>query len=439
MDLFDVVAAVLVLSALFSYANHRWLRLPSTIGLMIVALAFSLAIASAGHYWAGVEERAKAMIGRISFDRTVMNGMLGFLLFAGSLHLSLSDVWKHRGAILVLATVGVALSTIVVGLVSWWLLTAFGFGVRPIYCFLFGALISPTDPLAVLSIMKQLQAPKGWEIIISGESLLNDGVGVAIFVGLLSIARGEESFAAAHFAGLFAREAIGGAVFGLAIGGLAFLLLRSVDQYQVEVLISIALVAGGYAVADALGVSGPIAMVMAGLLIGNKGRELAMSQLTRERLDVFWELVDEVLNSLLFVMVGLELVVIHITGKQLIAGTLLVPVVLVARLVSVGIPLAVVRLWRRTAKGTLIVLTWSGLRGGISLAMALSLHGHLRATDSPEAGLLLPLTYIVVVYSIIVQGLTVGRVIKRSVARHGADGPIATEPTQTSTHPRRCA
>jgi CPA1 family monovalent cation:H+ antiporter len=427
MELFDLIAGLLTLSALFSYLNYRWLRMPSTIGLMVVALTFSLLLVGAGHYWPGLEDRARAAVGRVPFDRALLDGMLGFLLFAGSLHVNVADLWQNRVAIIALATVGVLLSTIIVGLLAWWILPWMGFEIRPLYCFLFGALISPTDPLAVLSILRRVAAPKSWQTIISGESLFNDGVAVATFIGLLQVAVRDEPFDLAEVAMLFAREALGGAVYGLAIGGLAFLLLKSIDQYQVEVLISLALVAGGYALADALGVSGPIAMVVAGLFIGNRGRELAMSDRTRQRLDDFWDLIDEVLNSVLFVLVGLELVMLRITARQLRAGGLMIVVVLLARLASVGLPLAVLSYWRRVEVATLYVLTWGGLRGGISLAMALSLHGQLRTTEQPESGLLLPLTYIVVVFSIVAQGLSVGPLIRHALRAEGRHAPIATK------------
>lgn len=422
MDLFNLFAGLLTLSALFSYVNHRWLRLPATIGMMVAALAFSLALVLAGNVWPGVKDYAEAAVEHVPLDRALLHGMLGFLLFAGALHLDVGELWSQRVAIATLATAGVIISTVVVGLLGWCVLRFVGLRMPLIYCFLFGALISPTDPLAVLSILKQLAPPKSWETIICGESLFNDGVGVVVFIGLLGVADRAEEFSFPHLAALFAREALGGLVFGLVIGWLAYRLLKSIDQYQVEVMITLALVAGGYALAEALGVSGPLAMVVAGLFIGSRGRALAMSETTRHRLDVFWELIDDILNAVLFVLVGLELVTLKFTGQLLLAGLAMVPVVLLARLVSLSVPLGLLSYWQRVSRATVYVLTWGGLRGGISLALALALHGRLVATSVPD--IVLPMTYVVVVFSVVVQGLTVGRVISRAMVAEGAAPPI---------------
>jgi CPA1 family monovalent cation:H+ antiporter len=337
-----------------------------------------------------------------------MQGMLGFLLFAGALHIELGDLASQKAAIAVLATLGVVLSTVIVGGLAWCLLAVLGVEMRLIYCLLFGALISPTDPIAVLALLRQAGVPRSLEVTITGESLFNDGVGVVLFLGLLQVATSGGGLEPAPLAGLFVREAAGGAVFGLAAGYATYRLLKSVDNYQVEVLLSLALVAGGYALANALHLSGPIAMVVAGLLIGNHGRSFAMSPTTVEHLDAFWELIDEVLNAVLFVLLGLEVLAVTFTGRDLAAGLLAIPVVLLARVASVGLPVWLLRLRGPIHPCAVRVLTWGGLRGAISVALALSL-----PREAPEREAILEMTYVVVVFSILVQGLTMGPLARR--------------------------
>ena len=328
---FELIAILIVLTALFSYVNVRMLKLPSTIGLMLLSLLFAIVIVVIGQYVPTVEQQARAVARQFELDQALLHGMLGFLLFAGALHVDLGDLSDHKWPIAVLATLGILISTITVGGLTWGVVRLFGFHLRPIDCLLFGALISPTDPIAVLALLKEMDAPKPLEIQIAGESLFNDGVGVVVFLGLLEIATGHERFEPLPFAALFIREAIGGAVFGLAIGLLVYRLLKSVDHFRLEILLSLALVAGGYALAEALGLSAPIAMVVAGLLIGNHGRSFAMSATTTEHLDRFWGLFDEILNAALFVMIGMEVLVLIFTTRYLLAGLAAVVVVLLAR------------------------------------------------------------------------------------------------------------
>jgi monovalent cation:H+ antiporter, CPA1 family len=421
MELFDIIAVLLTLAALFSYINHRWFRLPTTIGLMVISLLFSLALIGLGFFVPAIEQRADAIITGIDFNETLMHGMLGFLLFAGALHINLKDLASQRWMIATLASVGVLVSTFLIAGMAWGALLLVGIEMRFIYCLLFGALISPTDPIAVLSILKQAGAPKSLETKIAGESLFNDGVGVVIFLGLWEIATGEYGFDPGHLTALFFQEAVGGAVFGLVIGLLAFQMLRRVDNYSVEILISLALAAGGYALANALHLSGPIAMVVAGLLIGNHGRTWAMSERTREHLDTFWELVDEVLNAVLFVLIGLEVIVLTFTGQFLVAGLLMIPVVLLARAVSVGLPVLAIRRWQVLHPRAALILTWGGLRGGISVALALSIPAMARDGSAvPEREVILAITYVVVVFSIVVQGLTIGPLLRNSLAKDDA-------------------
>ncbi|MFN4261353.1 MAG: cation:proton antiporter [Gemmataceae bacterium] len=422
MDLFQIIAVLITLSALFSFINYHWLKLPTTIGLMILTLGLSLVLIVGGLAFPDLERQAEAAIAGVDFNQAVMHGMLGFLLFAGALHINLNDLANAKWVILSLATIGVLLSTFIVGVLSWCVLYLIGLEVSFIYCLLFGALISPTDPIAVLGIVKQIGAPKELEIKIAGESLFNDGVGVVVFLGLLEIATGEHGFDVGHLSYLFLQEAVGGAVFGLGLGYLAFLALRSVDNYQVEILISLALVAGGYAVADYLHLSGPIAMVVAGLLIGNHGRTMAMSASTTEHLDLFWELVDEILNAVLFVLIGLEVLILTFTAQYLLAGVLLIPLVVLARFLAVGAPIRLgLRPWRQFPSGTVRILTWAGLRGGISVALALSIPSQIHGRHVPERDILIACTYVVVVFSIIVQGLTIGPLIQRLIKRPEAE------------------
>ncbi|MFV0445892.1 MAG: cation:proton antiporter [Planctomycetaceae bacterium] len=413
MELFDLAAALITLAAVFSYINHRWLKLPTTIGLMVIALLFSLGLVLAGGRWPLLDRHAEQIIGSIDFNETLMQGMLGMLLFAGAMHVDLGDLTRQKWAIGTLATVGVLLSTALIGLAAWGVFHLLGLPVRLIYCLLFGALISPTDPIAVLAILKQAATPKELEIKITGESLFNDGVGVVIFLGLLEIATGEHGFDPLHLGALFLQEAVGGAVFGLAIGYIAFRMLRSVDQYSVEILISLAVASGGYALANSLHLSGPIAMVVAGLLIGNHGRQWAMSSTTCEHLDTFWELIDEILNAVLFVLIGLELVIIKFNWSFLQAGLLMIPVVLLARLIAVGLPVKWLRRRHSLHPHATSILTWGGLRGGISVALALSIPAVDQLGQSvTERSVLLAVTYIVVVFSVIVQGLTIGKFVR---------------------------
>ena len=315
MTLFNIIAVLVTLSAIFSYINYRYIRLPGTIGLMLIALLVSLGLIAMGPLGFGVEEKARLLLRSIDFDETLLHGMLSFMLFAGALHINLEDLSRQKWIITSLATLSVIGSTFLVGILIWWVFRMLGLGVPMMYCFLFGALISPTDPIAVLSILKSIRVPKSLETKLSGESLFNDGVAVVVFLILLDIVTQGHAITPVAIVFLFAREALGGIVFGFAIGLLTYWMLKRVDNYQVEVLITMGLVTGGYALADTLHISGPISIVVAGLLIGNHGRLFAMSEKTRTNLDMFWELVDEILNAVLFVLIGLEVLVLTFTRE----------------------------------------------------------------------------------------------------------------------------
>jgi len=408
MTLFGIVAILITISAVFSYVNHRTIRLPTTIGVMVISLFFSLGLIALEELGVHLERPALELLARIDFDETVLHGMLGFLLFAGALHVNVDDLLEQKWTIATLATVGVLISTVIVGALTWGTLRLLGLPIPFLYALLFGALISPTDPIAVLGILKSAGVPKSLEIKITGESLFNDGFGVVVFLVLLELASGSHDVSTSTVTLLFAQEVFGGALFGAAAGGLAYLMLKSVDNYQVEVLITLALVMGTYALADFLHLSGPIAIVVAGLLIGNKGRRLAMSDRTREHLDTFWELTDEVLNAVLFVLIGLEVLVLPFSRQALGAGLLVIPLVLFARAVSVGTFVQLLRRFRDFSPKVVRILTWAGLRGGISVALALSL-----PKGSPRDVIVI-ITYCVVVFSIICQGLTLKHVIARN-------------------------
>jgi monovalent cation:H+ antiporter, CPA1 family len=405
MKLFNILAVLITLSAVFSYINHRFIKLPTTIGVMVISLLGSLGIVVLGFFGFGFEEDALRLLGSIDFDETLLHGMLSFLLFAGALHMDLDLLARQKWIIGTLATVGTITSTFIIGALAWLVLNWLGVGLPLMYCLLFGALISPTDPIAVLGILKKANVPESLETKICGESLFNDGVAVVVFLVMLQIATGDHDITPPAVALLFAKEALGGIVYGLVIGAIAYAMLKSVDNYQVEVLITLALVAGGYALADALHLSGPIAIVVAGLLIGNHGRLLAMSDRTRGHLDTFWELVDEVLNVILFVLIGLEVLVLSFNRIYLVASAILIPLLLLSRFASVALPVVILRRFRTFSPNVIKILTWGGLRGGISVAMALSLPpGRYR-------DVILTITYAVVVFSVIVQGLTVGKLV----------------------------
>lgn len=416
MDFFTLFAELITISAVFAYINQRWLKLPTTIGLMIIALIFSLCLITAGIFVPVVATRVEAIVSSIDFNKTVMQGMLGFLLFAGALHINLGDLREQRWVIATLASVGVILSTIIVSGLAFAVFRLAGLEISFIWCLVFGALISPTDPIAVLGIFKTIEAPKTLETKIAGESLFNDGIGVVIFLGLYEVATGEHEFDLVHLGELFFKEAVLGALFGFVIGWIGFRLLAKIDNYSTEILISLALAAGGYALAAAWHLSGPIAMVVAGLIIGNHGRSYAMSPKTIEHLDTFWELIDEILNAVLFVLIGLEIIVLTFTHQYLIAGMLMIPCILLARLIAVSLPLRFVDRLNPIHPNVVPMLTWGGLRGGISVALALSIPTHLNGEVVIAREPILSVTYIVVIFSVIVQGLTVGPLLRYLLA-----------------------
>tara|TARA_R110001592_G_scaffold117996_3_gene320258 strand:- start:632 stop:1915 length:1284 start_codon:yes stop_codon:yes gene_type:complete len=416
MSFFSLVSILITLAAVSSYFNYRYIKLPTSIGVMLVALVGSLILIIVGPYTEGLREQAVKLVSQIDFDKVVLHGMLAFLLFAAAIHVKAENLSREWLSIFLLATLGTLLSTFIVGGLTWLVLGWLDLGIPFLHALLFGALISPTDPISVLAIMKSVGASRQLEAQVAGESLFNDGLGVVIFLLLLQLAGMDgalvgDTHASTSFditaVGMMLLKEIGGAVLlAIAAGLLTYEMLRRVDNYQVEVLLTLALAMGLYALADGLHLSAPIAVVVAGLFLGNHGRALAMSDKTREHVDTFWELVDEILNVVLFLLIGLELLVLPMVGGWLLAGALAIPIVMLARWVCVAGIIGPLRWVTVQSKGAISILTWGGLRGGISVAMALSL------PDSHSRSLILTLTYCVVVFSIVVQGLTMGRVIR---------------------------
>ena len=411
----NAAAALLGLAALFGFLNYRFLKLPQPIGLVIIALLASLAVIGLDAVIPGLGLVAdvRAAVIELHFSEALMQGMLSFLLFAGALHVDLGALAARKWAIGTMASVGVLISTALVGFGIWGVFALLGISMPLIFCLVFGALISPTDPVAVLGILKTAKIPKSLEAKIAGESLFNDGIGVVVFIILAAIAlgggHGGEALSAGGIALLFAQEALGGAALGLATGGLAFYAIRAIDQHNLEVIITLTLVMVTYQIATVLHLSGPIAVVVAGLLIGNHGTRLAMSETTRLHLTNFWTLLDEILNAVLFLLIGIELLVIPFQTSPVLAALIAIPLVLAARFVSVGLPITLLGTFREFTKGAVPVLTWGGIRGGISVALVLSL------PNSPERDVLLTVCYGVVLFSIVVQGLTIGRFARRIV------------------------
>ncbi len=413
-SIFNLIALLITLAAVFGYVNHRWLHLPHTIGLVIIALAVSVVVLVVDAIFPqlGLETSVRRTLIDIDFEDTLMKGVLSFLLFAGALHVDLDSLLSRRWAILTLATAGIITSTLIVAALMFFGFRMCGFEIPLAYCFVFGALISPTDPVAVMGILKEVKVPETLEAKIAGESLFNDGVGVVLFSVLVSVAVGEGDSGEVSLVGaaeLLAVEAIGGIGLGLAAGYSAYRAMKTIDQHSLEVLITVSLVMATYAVATRLHISGPLAVVVAGLFIGNHGKRFAMSVTTRAHMETFWSVLDELLNSLLFLAIGFEVIALTITGQIVGAGLIAIPVVLLARFVSVAGPITLIGLRQEFTKGAIPVLTWGGLRGGISVALALSL------PTSPVKPLLLATTYAVVIFSIVVQGLSVERVVRAAV------------------------
>ncbi|MBL4732389.1 MAG: sodium:proton antiporter [Rhizobiaceae bacterium] len=411
LSLFEIASLLLAISAAFGWINHVYLRLPHTIGLLVMAIGSSVLLLVATYFFPtlGIIEVVQRAIGQIDFYSTVMEGMLAFLLFAGALHVDYDFLKDQKWPIAIMATFGVVISTLVIGTGFWYLAQIFGVGLPYVWALVFGALISPTDPVAVLSLLKSINIPHSLEAKIAGESLFNDGVGVVIFTIVVSIAVSGGSIDFVHVGELFFVEAGGGALLGLITGWIAYRAMAAIDEYTLEILITLGVVAATYALALRLHISGPIAVVITGLLVGNRGARIGMSETTRQHLFAFWELIDEILNSVLFLLIGLEVLIISFDPSfgWLVIWT--IPLVLCSRLIAVSLPIFALSIWLKFTKGAIPVLTWGGLRGGISVALALSL------PNNEFKPMILMATYGVVLFSIVVQGLSVRWVIRKTV------------------------
>ncbi|MES1965350.1 sodium:proton antiporter [Psychrobacter sp. AH5] len=407
LSILEISAIFLSITALLSYVNHRFIGLPTTIGVMVISILLSIFAIFLG--FLGFDQLIDyevSLLEQLDFTEVLLDGMLSMLLFAGALHINIGDLRRYKLPIGILACIGTIVSAVLIATAIYLMLPLLGFSLPFIWCLLFGALISPTDPIAVMGILASAGAPKSLETVIAGESLFNDGIGVVIFVILLGILTSGDIPTANYVAHTLAVEAGGGIVFGLGLGAILYYLLKSIDSYQEEVLLNLAGVIGGYALASHWHLSGPLAMVMMGLMVGNRGRALAMSDKTRHYIDLFWELIDEILNAILFVLIGLEIVIIAYSGNLFIAGGLAIVIALAARFIVVGMTTKTFNRQLDLPSGAWKVLTWGGLRGGISVALVLQLPA------GAERDILLALTYAVVVFSILVQGLSVGKVAK---------------------------
>lgn len=408
MDIFLIISILIVITALFSYINARILKLSGTIGVMIISLVFSLLLIVTGLLFPVVMATAKDFIGKIDFSDVLLNVMLSFLLFAGALHTDVALMKKNYHSITVFSILGVLLSALLVGTLLFFVFKVFHYPVSFWYCLLFGALVAPTDPIAVLSILTKAGAPKHIEINIVGESLFNDGIGVVLFLSLLEIIHlgtGNVSFGQVSL--LLVKEIGGGILLGWLLGTGGYHLMKKIDHYQTEVLITLAMVMGGYSLAQVLHISGPLAMVMAGLLTGSRSKNQAMSDTTEQYVYKFWELIDVLMNAILFVLIGLEILTLDFNSNYLIAGLIAIPVTLLSRYISLMLPAFLFKRYFKADNKMISVMTWGGLRGGLSIAMALSLSSPL-----PKDQFVF-MIYVVVLFSIIVQGLTIGKLVRR--------------------------
>jgi monovalent cation:H+ antiporter, CPA1 family len=409
MELYYSFSVLIVLSAIFSYINERFLKLPSTIGIMVIALLVSLGLILTDKIFPHTFQEFSTFISSVDFTEVLMGAMLNFLLFAGAIHIRLSDLKEQKAPVMIFSTVSVIISTFAVGFMLFYILQWLNMGIPLIQCLLFGALISPTDPIAVLGILKQAGVPKSLETKVAGESLFNDGIAVVVFIIMLKLAQGEDvDLSFSSILGLLAKEALGGVALGLLLGYIASKTIGKIDNYKLEVLITLAVVMGGHLVASAMHMSGPLAMVAAGLVVGNYGRQFSLSEVSKDYLDKFWELIDEILNAILFLIIGFELIIITNIGDYWLIGIICIAMVLFARLISIWLPVKMIPMKTKFNKATITILVWGGLRGGVSVALALSIDNHL------NKDLLLSITYYVVLFSILVQGLTIGKLTNKA-------------------------
>lgn len=416
MNTYYAISGVFTLAILLGYINFRFIRMQSSIAITMSALGLSVFFIFAAHMGFGdVEKNIVETLNAINFHSLLMNGMLSFLLFAGALNVHLDSLEGEKWEVMVLAFVGTIVSTFIIGGLSFYLLQALNQSVSFIYCLLFGAVISPTDPIAVLAIFKKIGAPKSLDARLAGESLFNDGIAVVIFITIYSIAFEGHGASIPQVLGLFAQQAFGGIAYGAALGILGFWLIKPIDNSQQEIFITLGIATGGYAFAQAIDISGPLAMVVAGIIIGNHTRAFHMSAKAQEHLDHFWEVIDNGLNAMLFILVGLELNLIKVSMFEFVTGLAAITIVLFARIIAVGGPLTIMGLKRQYEPYSKSIMIWGGLRGGLAIALALAI------PNSPERQIILPMVYAVVLFSILVQGLTVNKLVKKCLERMHAE------------------
>lgn len=407
MELYYTFSILIVLSAAFAYLNLRFLKLPATIGIMVIALVASLMLVTTGRIFPHTFDNATRFVQSIDLEEILMGAMLNFLLFAGAIHIRIKDLREQRRYVMVFSTVSVLISTFAVGSLLYYVLQWLHMSIPFLHCLVFGALISPTDPVAVLSILKSARVPKSLETKIAGESLFNDGIAVVVFLTMMELAvEDKTTFSLSGISLLLLKEIVGGFGVGLLLGFIGSNFMKKIDNYKVEVLITLAVVMGGYLLSQAMHISGPLTMVAAGIVIGNYGKTHAMSAITADYLDKFWELIDEILNACLFLLIGFELLLIPDLGKYWLVGILGIIIVLLARFISIWLPSKFIPFKEKLDKNSMVIMVWGGLRGAVSIALALSLD------DSLSKEVLVSITYFVVVFSIIVQGLTVGKLTK---------------------------
>lgn len=408
MVTYQIISIIIFLAAIYAYINDRWIKWPPTIGIMVLALFTSVLIVILGNLFPVFSADVRELVSRIDFGRVLLKIMLSFLLFAGAIHIDAVKLRKEFWPVMTLATVGVFISTFLISVMSYYLFKAFQLEIPYIHCLLLGALISPTDPIAVMAILKKAGIPRTLELKIMGESLFNDGVGVVVFLTILEVAsNGTDNFSSIDTIMLFLKEAGGGMLFGGLMGYIACFLLRSIDNYRVEVLITLAVVMCGYTLADELRLSAPLAIIVTGIMVGTRGRSVDTSEVSWDYLGKFWDLIDEIFNAVLFLLIGMQILVIKTPSVLVIVGCIMIIIVLAARWFSVSLPVAVLRLKIKFEKNAVTILTWGGLRGGLSVAMALSLPEIMHRDE------LVLITYIIVIFSIIVQGLTIGKVAQK--------------------------
>jgi len=407
MEIYHALTIIVVLTALFGYINYRFIRLPRTIGIMLISLAASLAVVLLGNIFPEVFEATIKSVSAIDFDAVVLDVMLSFLLFAAAVHIDIKSLRRQRNAIITYASIGVILSAVIVGVLTWMMVTAFGLHVEFLYCLLFGALISPTDPIAVAAILRNSKISETIKSKINGESLFNDGMAVVIFITVYELSHsGIQNVSVWDVVLLFVRETGGGIILGTLLGYAGYYMLKTMDNYVIEVMITLAIVMGGYSLAQMLFVSGPLTMVIAGLITRNKSMS-GTSEKSRDYLGKFWEMIDEVMNAVLFLLIGFEMLIVPFNMTLLVMGLISIFIVLVARLISVSAPIIVIRNKKAFRNNSIPLLTWGALRGGISVALALSVPKYMYGE------MFVTITYIVVLFSIVVQGLTIEKLAHR--------------------------